>query len=257
MSKLSAYLFDWLQHSDCYREIHAAAIAAAGAPEGRGWLDIGCGPGALAIHAAVSGFDACGYDPDSDMIDRAKARARSAMVSVKFGQSGLTDAVDCGIRAEVVSAASLLFVLADRDAALRDLMKLVAPGGLLILIETTRTMTPANALALFLRRFRHPRNLGLLLWGLVRGGKAIDLEPLIVNLPVASHTTHHVLDGMVTISVLRMAMPAGIALDGARQVAENHRSKMEMLDVDPPDLLSARKRAGHSGDHGDRAAGRL
>ncbi|MFM2278779.1 MAG: hypothetical protein RLZZ444_1010, partial [Pseudomonadota bacterium] len=160
MSKRTARLFDWLQNSDFYREIHATAVAAAGAPEDRGWLDIGCGPGALAIHAAASGFDACGYDPDADMIDRAAERARSAAVSPNFGRFGLSDVVDCGIKADVVSASSLLFVLADREAALRDLTKLVAPGGLLILIETTRAMTLANALALFLRRFRHGRNLG-------------------------------------------------------------------------------------------------
>ena len=98
-------------------------------------------------------------------------------------------------RADVVSAASLLFVLPDPTAALHQLWRCVRPQGYLLVIETTNLMTPELA-----RRVNDTtpsgRRLALHLWAHARNGKAIAAK-VYESLPSVSTLRTPLLHGIV------------------------------------------------------------
>ncbi len=84
-------------------------------------------------------------------------------------------------RADVVSAASLLFVLRERRRALRQLLGLVQEDGVLLVIETTPAMRPGAAWR-WLRAQGYSRGAWmLLLWAWARNGRAVQPEELRVE----------------------------------------------------------------------------
>ena len=165
----SATFFTWLSEATFYEQAHAAAVALVPTANSR-WLDVGTGPGVMARLAAERGFEVVGYDPSPQMV----AAARRGVTRARFEVASLASLADSGATAPVVSAASLLAVLKDRAAALEALWQCVAPGGTLLLVETTARMRPGEVLGKLTGR----RALGLLLWALVRRGRsaARDIE---------------------------------------------------------------------------------
>jgi ubiquinone/menaquinone biosynthesis C-methylase UbiE len=77
------------------------------------------------------------------MIASAKRIARCAHSSAEFQTGDFTSLP--AESAQVVTPASLLAVLPNREAGLRSLWHLLRPGGTLLVIEPTRQMTSENA----------------------------------------------------------------------------------------------------------------
>jgi 2-polyprenyl-3-methyl-5-hydroxy-6-metoxy-1,4-benzoquinol methylase len=155
---MSAPFFSWLSRADFYASAHAQAVAL---PErGATWLDVGCGPGLVARLAAARGFSVRGVDASPQMVEAARAAGGPA----RFEVARLEEVTG---HADVVSAASLLTVLPDRSEALGQLWRRVAPGGALLVIETTARMRWHATLP----HLHGSGALGLLLWGLVRQGR--------------------------------------------------------------------------------------
>lgn len=193
MGTVSAAFFSWVQGARFYIDVHAEAVHLLSRGENKTWLDIGCGPGLVARLAARRGYAAVGIDSDPKMIQRAKHLAgRGAYCRFEVG-----DLKNVGghYSADVVSAASLLFVVPDPAAALQQLWNCVRPGGTLLVIETTEAMTPRGALKA-MNRISPGRRIALTLWAQARNGRAVDSR-FVEALPATSGLRTPLLHGMV------------------------------------------------------------
>jgi ubiquinone/menaquinone biosynthesis C-methylase UbiE len=121
-------------------------------------LDVGCGTGTLAVmiklaHPAV---DVVALDPDPKALARAQRKATRAGVSIQFDR-GFADALpyDNGIFDRVFS--SMMFhhlPKAERESALREMRRVLNPGGRLEFLDFASSGSHAHGL---LARMLHPQ----------------------------------------------------------------------------------------------------
>ncbi len=189
----AARFFSWLSRTDFYAASHAEAVARV-PPGGRTWVDVGCGPGLIALLAARRGFDARGFDASPSMVRAARREASALGLPAVFEVVALQDLAASGLTSDVVSAASLLAVLSRRLAALAMLWQLVRPGGSLLVVETTPEMRPARAV----RHLSGRGALGLFLWALARNGRSAagDVESFHPE-DLAERSFHPLLGGLL------------------------------------------------------------
>lgn len=185
MGYSSARLFAWLQSADFYINLHSEAITDLPQGEGKKWVDVGCGPGLLTRLAAAKGHNAMGIDKDPLMIREAKKIVRNENSSAVFEVGDVFQIPEQS--ADVVSASSLLAVLDDKTAGFRSLLKIVKPGGLLLIIEPTDRMTLETANAIIQTGVHNGRINGLRVWARARQGRATD--PRILNAPEANYVS--------------------------------------------------------------------
>lgn len=169
---IAPLLFTWLQGADFYRALHHEAVDMLPAGNGETWLDIGSGPGLVTRFAAERGYRALGIDTDPQMIAAAKRIAQRKHSAAEF-QTGDFSTLPAE-SAHVVSAASLLAVLPDREAGLRSLWRLLRPGGTLLIIEPTHQMTSENAARAIQNGLPKKRIIGLRMWANARQGNIVD-----------------------------------------------------------------------------------
>ena len=194
---MDARFFATISRADFYRSLHDSAVALA--PAGRTWIDVGCGPGLVAGLAAGRGFRVEGYDRSPAMIAAARAGLAPGL-DAAFAVASLEEVASRGRTADVVSAASLLHVVPDPAGALAMLWRLVAPGGALLLVETTGQMTFAAAW----RRRSGRSAWALPLWGLARRGRSV--APVIEAFrptDLVGRDSVPLLDGLVGAWLLR------------------------------------------------------
>ncbi|MDE2494387.1 MAG: class I SAM-dependent methyltransferase [Alphaproteobacteria bacterium] len=199
MRSLSAAFFSWVQGARFYIDTHAEAVALVPSGEGKTWLDVGCGPGLVARLASRRGYRATGIDRSPKMIERAIRLARGES-SCRFEIADL-EGLASKYSADVVSAASLLFVVQEPEAALVQLWSCVRPGGNLLVVETTEKMAPRAALQT-MTHIRPGRRLALLLWARARNGRSV--APSVYDrLAPASGSRTPLLDGLVSAWVFK------------------------------------------------------
>lgn len=203
-----AMLFSWLQGAGFYRDLHRQAVEGLPEGEGRQWIDMGCGPGLVTRQAAARGYVATGIDAEAEMVRAARLLGWWQRSAASFRQGDLASLP--AQAAEVVSAASLLAVLDDKEDGLRRLWRGVRPGGHLLLIEPTAKMTPQNAAALIRAGLPGRRRQGLSLWARARNQRALD-PALFTSLTAAETRSMALLDGLVGAWVFRKPTPEGAA----------------------------------------------
>jgi len=169
---IAPLLFTWLQGADFYFNLHEEAVESLPNGHGEAWLDIGSGPGLVTRLAAQKGYHALGVDIDPQMTAAARRIGRRKHSTADFQTGDYTHMP--AESAEVVSAASLLAVLPDREAGLQSLWHLVRPGGFLLIIEPTRQMTSENASSAIQNGLPKKRILGLRIWANARQGNIVD-----------------------------------------------------------------------------------
>lgn len=169
---IAPLLFTWLQGADFYFDLHKQAVESLPAGNGETWLDIGSGPGLVARLAAERGYRATGIDTDPQMVAAAKWIAQREHSAAEF-QTGDFASLPAE-SAHVVSAASLLAVLSDREAGLRSLWRLLRPGGTLLIVEPTHQMTSENANRAIQHGLPQKRIAGLRMWANARQGNIVD-----------------------------------------------------------------------------------
>ncbi|GGU92004.1 methyltransferase [Streptomyces filipinensis] len=124
-----------------------ALLAEVLAADGRGrLLDVGCGPGTVAVPLAGLFRETVGVDPDAGMIAEAASRATAA------GLAGRARWVR--MRAEELPAGLGLFTVAvfaqsfhwmDRERVARTVRGMLGPGGALVHLSDLKTQTRAAA----------------------------------------------------------------------------------------------------------------
>jgi 2-polyprenyl-3-methyl-5-hydroxy-6-metoxy-1,4-benzoquinol methylase len=133
------------------------------------------------------------------MVEAARAIAARRGVAADFEVGSLETLAAAGRRAGVVSAASVLAVVPRPDEALALLWSLVAPGGTLLLVETTEHMGPAAASRLLLGGVSGRHRSALMLWALARRGRTVAPRVDAFAPPDArSRSRHALLQGLVS-----------------------------------------------------------
>ena len=108
-----------------------AVVDYIGVREGDRLLDIGCGPGAALQHASARGAIVSAVDPSPSMVERAASRVPSA--DVKIGNAEDLPFQDA--RFDVVINIASFHHWADREAGLVEVLRVLAPGGRLHVVE--------------------------------------------------------------------------------------------------------------------------
>jgi ubiquinone/menaquinone biosynthesis C-methylase UbiE len=115
------------------------ADIAAVAP-GESVLDVGCGTGSLALVAkrrVGSAGSVSGVDASSEMIDRARTKARKAGLDVAF-EVGLAEALPApGASVDVVFSTLMMHHLPPivRDRLAAEIRRVLAPGGRVLVVD--------------------------------------------------------------------------------------------------------------------------
>jgi ubiquinone/menaquinone biosynthesis C-methylase UbiE len=202
MSRVSSRFFSYVQSAAFYRELHGRAVQLLPSGEGRIWFDVGTGPGLVARDASAHGYRTTGFDVDKDMVERAREISRRFLSPAEFQVAGIDELPVNGRKADVVSAASLLAVLNDKEEALHRLMACVNDGGTLLIIETTNLMKPGNAWGWLRKNGFGKRNWVLLLWAWARRqGPAVS--PLKMQLSGYQIRQADVFEGLVNAWLIR------------------------------------------------------
>ena len=113
--------------------------AAAELDPGRA-LDLGCGPGALALGLSELGWRVTGVDFAAAAIDLARAAARGRGLDATFVVADVAQWRPCRLFDLVVSAYALPPKGPDRDAVLATATSALQAGGTLIVAEWERAM---------------------------------------------------------------------------------------------------------------------
>lgn len=113
-------------------------LALAGNLTGKRVLDIGTGDGTYAIEAAARGAVVTALDPQQEMLDATERRASRRGLSVRL-QRGRIESLPAGDRSfDVVIAVTVLCFVPDVRAAMREVARVLAPGGRLVIGELGR-----------------------------------------------------------------------------------------------------------------------
>jgi ubiquinone/menaquinone biosynthesis C-methylase UbiE len=124
-------------------ELIARVIALAGLAPGDGVLDLGCGPGLLAVPFAEAGMRVTGIDPEPDMLEAAREAAREARVAIDFRQASSFD-LPADLAPLHLVAMGRSFHWMDRAEMLKVFDRLLPSDGAIALFEDEHPPTAEN-----------------------------------------------------------------------------------------------------------------
>jgi ubiquinone/menaquinone biosynthesis C-methylase UbiE len=119
--------------------LEMAAVLDVMAPlQGKRVLDAGCGNGTYAIEAAEREALVTGIDLSDDMLAAARARSAARGVAVDWRQGDVLTLPFPDASFDRVIAITLLCLVPDPHGAMRELSRVLAPGGRLVIGELHR-----------------------------------------------------------------------------------------------------------------------
>ena len=163
--------------------MHEDLVRRLDPQQGERWLDVGCGPGAVAMRAARAGAHVTGVDLSEVMIETARRRAAEEGLAISYDVGDCEDLPYPDASFDVVSSSVGAFLAPDHGAVARELGRVVRPGGRLGLTAWRPGGRVAKGMAIA-ARFQPPPPEGVgnpLDWGVedhVRDllGTAFELE---------------------------------------------------------------------------------
>jgi len=197
---IGAVLFTWLQGAEFYSDLHKQAVDALPLGDGKTWIDLGCGPGLVSRLAANKLYNVTGIDTDASMIKAARRLNKWHRTKASYEVGDLTYLTKK--KANVISAASLLAVLDDKEDALNIMWESVLPEGYLLIIEPTELMNQKNAKNLIKTGLPKKRIRGLKMWAMARENRAID-PTIFDRLQTNNKTTLELLGGLVKARIFQ------------------------------------------------------
>ena len=105
--------------------LFGAALDAARVTRGTRLLDVGCGAGLLVLLASLRGAQIAALDASPALLDIVRARVPTA--DVREGDLEALPFADAAF--DAVTAVNSVFYAADMAAAMRELTRVVRPGG--------------------------------------------------------------------------------------------------------------------------------
>jgi ubiquinone/menaquinone biosynthesis C-methylase UbiE len=145
-------------------ELDCARMASELPPRCRLVVDVGCGPGNSAMHLRDRFPEVVAMDHSPAMLRR--ARVRDPRLLLLRGDARRQPLRDRSV--DAVTFHSVLYLLRDRAAALRETARVLRPGGRAVLLEPQGGARAARSG--LLRALRHPRWAATaLLWRTVSG----------------------------------------------------------------------------------------
>lgn len=182
----------------------AAALAATLGLDGRGrLLDVGCGPGTVALRVAHHFAEVVGLDPDVDMLAEAERRAAELGIGNARWVCARAEELPAGLGTFRVATFAASFHWMDRDRVAAAILTMLEPGGAFVQVSAPQEnlpepdqplphpFPPRTAIAALVRRYLGPvrrAGQGVLLHG-TPGDEAAVLrrvgfgEPEIVVIP--------------------------------------------------------------------------
>jgi ubiquinone/menaquinone biosynthesis C-methylase UbiE len=113
-------------------------LGLAGQLAGKRVLDVGTGDGTYALEAAARGAFVTGIDLDPNMLTAARTRANERGLSATF-ETGRAEALPFAAGTfDVVLAVTVLCLVSDARIAAREMARVLAPGGRLVIGELGR-----------------------------------------------------------------------------------------------------------------------
>ena len=140
-----AGLYDLAEFTN--RRVNSAAVTRVAQliPDGARVLDCAAGTGAFTLAAARRAESVLCTDLSQAMLDRAEKKARKKSLSnITFALRDLTALPEEGGSFTVVLAANVLHLLPEPEKAVRELWRVTAPGGRLILPTYLQGKTGAS-----------------------------------------------------------------------------------------------------------------
>ena len=129
-----AWFYDLAEWSNRRAYAGAAARAAELIPERARVLDCAAGTGAFSLAAAKRAGSVLCTDQSEAMLDRARKKAaKMSLTNIGFAQRDITALSDPDGAFDAVIAANVLHLLPEPELAVRELWRVTAPGGRLIL----------------------------------------------------------------------------------------------------------------------------
>lgn len=129
-----AGLYDLVEHSNSAVNAAAAARVAQLVPAGAKVLDCAAGTGLFSLAAAERAGSVLCTDQSEAMLRQARKKAaRKGLKNVSFAQRDIAALPDPDGSFDVVIAANVLHLLGAPEAAARELWRVTAPGGRLVL----------------------------------------------------------------------------------------------------------------------------
>jgi ubiquinone/menaquinone biosynthesis C-methylase UbiE len=111
------------------------AVHLSGLAAGDAVADIGCGPGAAARRAARLGASVTGIDPAAPMLRTARLLTRRSRRAVRYAEGSAEALPLPGSSVSVAWSIACVHHWADLDAGLREVRRVLKPGGRLVVIE--------------------------------------------------------------------------------------------------------------------------
>ncbi len=125
-----------LTSGDFWRQQHVVTPAVRelfGQVAGQDILDAGCGPGWLSVELAERGARVVGIDAAEQMLVRARERAASVSVSIRFAQADLCSLLPLeGNSFDGIVSNTVLMDIPAVDVALTEFRRLLRPPGRLV-----------------------------------------------------------------------------------------------------------------------------
>ncbi|MBI4498086.1 MAG: class I SAM-dependent methyltransferase [Chloroflexi bacterium] len=122
-------------HSDAQHQAWREVLGRLAGPDPLRMLDVGCGTGFLALLLAELGHQVDGIDLATEMLERARAKAAAAGLTVYF-QTGDAEAPDAPDGTyDLVVERHVIWTLPDPPRAVRSWLRVLRPGGRMVLIE--------------------------------------------------------------------------------------------------------------------------
>lgn len=109
-----------------------------GPVSGKRLLDVGCGDGVLSVRLAQSGADVTGLDSEPQMLVAARRRANESGVQVSFVDGAAQALPMNGCSFDIVVAVTMLCFVADPEHAVREMARVLRPGGRLVIGDLGR-----------------------------------------------------------------------------------------------------------------------
>jgi ubiquinone/menaquinone biosynthesis C-methylase UbiE len=116
----------------------AAVLEFLSPVEGKRVLDAGCGDGTYSIATAERGALVTGVDLSEDMLAMARARSAARGVTVDWRQADVMALPFPDSSVDLAIAITLLCLVPDPRAAVRELSRVLVPGGRLVIGELHR-----------------------------------------------------------------------------------------------------------------------